>query len=194
MNWPFKVSRHNLQSIMEICWIHFSVNSCTVVDQWGVKIVINQPRHEIQYCVFRNSHSQQHLSCSICSLLFVILQCNISALSYHESTESLKCLPIMDHSSHTVHIHHHIPVMFKWFWKLLAFQRDCLSSREPWCRKSVFMEGDTMGFFQLTMAGLIGIDISFDVMSCNGISRGGICPFVEDRQAVTKAAPIKSDT
>lgn len=58
--------------------------------------------------------------------------------------------------------------------KLLAFQRDCLCSREPQWSKSVFMARDSIDVFSffLLEAALIGIAIPFDVMSCNGISRG----------------------
>lgn len=63
INWvklPYKVSRRycehlclDLWQIIVIFWEDFSVNSCMLVYRWGVKIVINQPRHETPYCMFR---------------------------------------------------------------------------------------------------------------------------------------------
>lgn len=125
--------------------------------------------------LFTTASVLQYLQPIICGCSNVILL----GLSYHEQTASLKCLHIMDHSSRTVHAHTNVFQSCEndfengWLFKGIV----CLVER-PWCSKSVFMAGDSMRYFFIFFieAGLIGIAISFDVLSCNGISRGKYVP------------------
>lgn len=92
----------------------------------------------------------------------------------------------MDRFSHTGHTHQRIVVMWKWCWKLLAFQRDCLSSREPWCSKSVFMAGDSMGFFFLFFIFYkrqASFGLPFLLMSCHAMAFQGGNMFLCRRQS-----------
>lgn len=108
-----------------------------------------------------DAHLLQRLSFSICSLLFVILQCN-----------SCFVVPWIDWE------HQRILVMWKWCWNCWLFKGIVyLAESLGVANRSSWQETVWDSFLE---TGLIGIAISFDVMSCNGISRGEICSFVED--------------
>lgn len=60
--------------------------------------------------------------------------------------------------------HTHQCILLMWN----SFQRHCLSSRGPWCSKSVFMAGDSIGIFFFLRQGLLGL--LFLLMSCHAMA------------------------